>query len=100
MPIAPIISLQYEVMAYLSVEHKITGFAKLTDVCGNGEFSTQKWIWVEMGNFLPSTPDMDGYGSGRTGWSGVGLKILPREGLYPGPSHAPLCATWTRGVIQ
>ena len=34
-----------------------------------------------MGNFLPKNPDMDGYGSGRTGWSGVGLRILPREGL-------------------
>ena len=51
---------------------------------------------METGNFLPKNgygwkwgislqtknPDMDGYGSGRTGWSGVGLKILPREGLY------------------
>ena len=35
-----------------------------------------------MGNFPPKNPDMDGYGSGRTGWSGVGLRILPREGLY------------------
>ena len=34
-----------------------------------------------MGNFLPKNPDMDGYESGRTGWSGVGLRILPREGL-------------------
>ena len=33
-----------------------------------------------MGNFLPKNPDMDWYGSGRTGWSGVGLRILPREG--------------------
>ena len=37
---------------------------------------------MEMGNFLPTNPDMDGYGYGRTGWSGVGLKILPHEGLY------------------
>ena len=42
---------------------------------------TQKWIWVEMGIFLQKNPDMDGHGSSRTGWSGVGLKILPREGL-------------------
>ena len=35
-----------------------------------------------MGNFLPKNLDMDGYGSGRTGWSGVGLRILPRERLY------------------
>ena len=33
-------------------------------------------------DFLPKNPDMDGYGSGRTGWSEVGLRILPREGLY------------------
>ena len=55
---------------------------------GNGEFSTQKWIWVDMGNFLPKNPDMDGYGSGRTWWSGVGLRILPREGLYLNPRPA------------
>ena len=36
------------------------------DMVGNGEFSTKK------------NPDMDGYGSGPTGWSGVGPKILPR----------------------
>ena len=36
---------------------------------------------VDMGNFIPKNPDMDGYGCGRTGRSGVGLKILPREGL-------------------
>ena len=35
-----------------------------------------------MGNFLSKNPDMDGYGSGRKGWSGVGLRILSREGLY------------------
>ena len=37
---------------------------------------------MDMGNFLSKNPDMDGYGSGRTGWSGVGLRILPREGLF------------------
>ena len=44
------------------------GLTKLTDMGGNGEFSTKN-------------PDMDRYGSGRTGWSGVGLKNFPREGL-------------------
>ena len=29
-PTALIISLQYEIMAYLYIEHKITGFSKLT----------------------------------------------------------------------
>ena len=47
---------------------------------GNGEFSTQKGIWVEMGNFLPKKSDIDGYGSGRTRWSEVGLKILLVKG--------------------
>ena len=41
---------------------------------GNWEFSTKK-------KFLQNNPDMDGYGYGRTRWSGVGLKILSREGL-------------------
>ena len=59
--------VQYEKMAYLYIENKITSFAKLTDMGGNGEFSTQKWIRVEMGNFLQKkNPDMDGYGSGLT----------------------------------
>ena len=39
------------------------------DMGGNGEFSTKNL-------------DMDVYESYRTGWSGKGLKILPREGLY------------------
>ena len=69
-------------MAYLYIEHKITDFAKLTDIGGNGEFSTQKMDMVEMGNILPRNPDKDGYGSGRTGWSGLGLKMLPHEGLH------------------
>ena len=79
-------------MAYLYIEHKSTSFAKLTDMGGNGEFSTEKWIWVEIGNFLQKT-DMDGYGSGQTGWSGVVLEIFPREGLYlPLLSHPiPSC---------
>ena len=34
------------------------------------------------GNFLPKNPDINGYRSGQAGWSGVDLKILPREGLY------------------
>ena len=79
-------------MVYSYLKHKITGFAKLTDIGGNRNFLPQKWIWVEVGNFLPNTPDMDGYGSGRTGWSGVGLVILPREGLQygqtPGAANA------------
>ena len=45
-------SLQHEIIAYLSIEHKPTGFTKLADMSGNGEFSTKK------------NPDMDGYGSG------------------------------------
>ena len=68
-------------MAYLYIQHKITSFAKLTDMGGNGEFSIKKWIWVEMGNFLKKNPDIDGYGYGQTEWSGVDLEILPREGL-------------------
>ena len=39
---------------------------------------------MDMGGyreFSTKNPDMDGYGSGRTVWSGVGLRILPREGL-------------------
>ena len=49
-------------MAYLHIGHKITGFAKLMDIGGNGEFSTKKngygwkwgifyqeiWIWMDM----------------------------------------------------
>ena len=31
-------------------------------------------------NFLPKKPGINGYGSGQAGWSGVDLKILPREG--------------------
>ena len=37
---------------------------------------------MDIVNFLPKNPDIDGYGSGRNGWSGVGLRNLPREGLY------------------
>ena len=37
-------------MAYLCIEQKITGFTKLTDMGGNGEFSTKNygygWVWV------------------------------------------------------
>ena len=41
------------------------------------------------GKFLPKkNPDMDGYGYGPTERSGVGLKILSREGLYY-PSLSP-----------
>ena len=78
---ALIFSLQYEIMAYLYIGHKIKGFAKLTDMGLNGEFSTQKMDMGGNGKFSKKNPDMDGYGSGRTGWSGVSLKILPREGL-------------------
>ena len=53
------------------------------------EFSSQKWIWVDMGNFLSKNPDMDGYGSRRMGWSGVGLRTLLREGLYPSALFRP-----------
>ena len=45
-----ILSLQYDKMAYLYIEHKITGFAKFTDMGGNGEISIKKsvygWIWI------------------------------------------------------
>ena len=33
-------------------------------------------------NFLPKKAGINGYGSGQAGWSGVDLKISPREGLY------------------
>ena len=40
---------RYEIMAYLYKEHKITGFAMMTGMGGNGEFPTQKngygWKW-------------------------------------------------------
>ena len=52
---------------------------------------------MDMGNFLPKNPDMDGYGSGRTGWSGVGLRILPREGLYLHGHTQTVCAVDGRG---
>ena len=55
----------------------------LGDIGGNREFSTPKIDMGGNGEFsTKKNPDMDGYGSGRTGWSGVGLiKILRREGL-------------------
>ena len=69
-------------MTYLYIEHKIPSFAKLTDMGGNGEFSTQKNGYGGNWEFSATkNPDMDGYGSGQTGWSGVGLEILHREGL-------------------
>ena len=46
---APVLSLPYEIMAYLYIEHKITGFAKLTDMGGKREFSTQKMDMVGNG---------------------------------------------------
>ena len=36
---------------------------------------------MKMGNFLKKL-GIDGYGSGQTGWSGVGFEILAREGLH------------------
>ena len=46
----------------------------------------------KLGIFYPKNPDMDGYGSGRTGWSEVGLRILPvkdstRDGFRRHWSH-------------
>ena len=93
-----IISFQYEIVPYLYTEHKITGFAKLTDIGGNGEYSTKKWIWLEMGNFLPKI-QMDGYGSDRTGWSGVGLTIFHREGLYRDGGTRPRSEKFRRGRL-
>ena len=49
-PTALIRSLHYEIIAYLYIEHKIAGFAKLMDMGGNGKSSTKKsgygWIWI------------------------------------------------------
>ena len=78
---ALILSLQYEFLSNLNIKHKITGFAKSTDMGGNGEFSTQKVDVGGNGEFSKKNPYVDWYGSGRTGWSGVGLEILSREGL-------------------
>ena len=51
-PDALVLSLPYEIMAYLYIKHKITGFAKLTDMGGKqGIFYPKKWVWVEMGIF-------------------------------------------------
>ena len=36
------LSLQYKIMAYLCIGHNIAGFPKLTDLGGNGKFSTKK----------------------------------------------------------
>ena len=64
-PTGLILSFQYEIVTYLYIEHKITGFTKLPDTGGYGEFFTKKagykrvWIWpsgVERGgsqNFAP-----------------------------------------------
>ena len=66
-PTGLILSFQYEIVTYLYIEHKITGFTKLPDTGGYGEFFTKKagykrvWIWpsgVERGgsqNFNPRT---------------------------------------------
>ena len=46
---ALILSLQYETMAHLYVEHNINGFAKFNDVGENGEISTKNgygWKWI------------------------------------------------------
>ena len=42
-------------MAYLYIEHKITSFAKLTDMGGNEEFSTKKMDMGENGEFSEKT---------------------------------------------
>ena len=49
---ALILSFQYDIMAYLYIENKITSFAKLTDMGGNWEFSSQKMDMDGNGNFL------------------------------------------------
>ena len=46
-----ILSLQYDIMAYLYIENKITSFAKLTDMGGNWEFSSQKTDMDGNGEF-------------------------------------------------
>ena len=67
-------------MAYLYIKHKITGFAKLTDIGVNGEFSIQKngyeWKWGIFYQEIRIWMDMDLAGRGE-----VGLIILPCEGL-------------------
>ena len=73
-PTGLILSFQYEIVTYLYIEHQITGFTKLPDTGGYGELFTKK-------------PGINGYGSGQAGWSGVDLKILPREGLYSRALH-------------
>ena len=58
-------------MAYLYIEHKVTGFAKLSDIGGSGEFRTKKWIWVELGIFYQEIliwMDMDLAGRGGVEW--------------------------------
>ena len=59
MPTVLILSLQYETMVYLYIEHNIRGFAKLTDVGGNGEFSTPK---MDMGGNGEFSTKKSGYG--------------------------------------
>ena len=41
-PTGLILSFQYEIVTYLYIEHKITGFTKLPDTGGYGEFFYQK----------------------------------------------------------
>ena len=55
------------ICTYCYIEHKTTGFAKLMDMGGNGNprFLLKK---MDMGGiFYQKIPDMDGYGSFRTG---------------------------------
>ena len=78
LPAALILSLQCEIMTYLYIEHKITGFAKF--IGGNREFCTQK---LDMGGnweFSTQNLDMDGLDLARTGWSGVVSKFCPVKG--------------------
>ena len=84
-------------MVYLYIEHKITGLAKLTDIGGNGEFSTQKWKWLETGNFLPKTRiwmDMDLAERGGVEWVS---KFCPLKGSSSHPittiRHITNCET-------
>ena len=82
-PTGLILSFQYEIVTYLYIEHKITGFTKLPDTGGYGEFFTKKagykrvWIWpsgVERGgsqNFAPRRALVSAAGSRASSVTGV-----------------------------
>ena len=73
-------------MAYLYIENKITSFAKLTDMGGNWEFSSQKngygWKWGIFYKKILILLDMDLAKRGGVEWVS---KFCPVRGYETGP---------------